>query len=222
MTELFPTLLFIAAALALVIATYRGIRRGGARFYTLEREAILRRAILTLGLAVLFFMVAIVYLLYERQQSQVALAIQAGETVEGVPTMTPTLSNLPPTATITPTIDPDLPSPTPTSRICRAVVRGTAGSGLNLREEPGGQEVETLQEESILTLMEEAPVSLNDFTWIRVRTVTLNEGWVALDFLFISDEDCLSRVQQPSCASASTPAGQLPGSEPGPRPMPTI
>ena len=76
------------------------------------------------------------------------------------------------------------------------MVRGTAGSGLNLRDTPGGTEVETLQEESILTLLEEAPIQQGGFTWVKVRTVALNEGWVALDFLFISDEECLSRVGQ--------------------------
>ena len=34
------------AGFLLAIATYQGIRRGGARFYTLEREAVLRRAML--------------------------------------------------------------------------------------------------------------------------------------------------------------------------------
>lgn len=196
MSALLPVILAISLALVMAFATYRGIRRGGARFYTLEREAVLRRAMLTLALTVLLFLGAVGFLIYERQQFQTELAVQAGETVEGVPTATPTLSSVPPTATFTPTPDPDLPTPTATVRICRAVVRGTAGSGLNLRDTPGGIEVETLQEESILTLLEEAPIQQGGFTWVKVRTVALNEGWVALDFLFISDEECLSRVGQ--------------------------
>ena len=170
MSALLPVILAISLALVMAFATYRGIRRGGARFYTLEREAVLRRAMLTLALTVLLFLGAVGFLIYERQQFQTELAVQAGETVEGVPTAT--------------------------VRICRAVVRGTAGSGLNLRDTPGGTEVETLQEESILTLLEEAPIQQGGFTWVKVRTVALNEGWVALDFLFISDEECLSRVGQ--------------------------
>ena len=196
MSALLPVILAISLALVMAFATYRGIRRGGARFYTLEREAVLRRAMLTLALTVLLFLGAVGFLIYERQQFQTELAVQAGETVEGVPTATPTLSSVPPTATFPPTPDPDLPTPTATVRICRAVVRGTAGSGLNLRDTPGGTEVETLQEESILTLLEEAPIQQGGFTWVKVRTVALNEGWVALDFLFISDEECLSRVGQ--------------------------
>ncbi len=196
MTELLPVIALTLLGLILAFFTYRAIRRGAARFYTLEREAILRRASFTLVFAVVLFLGAIGYLLWERQQTQVDLAVLAGETVEGVPTVTPTISDRPPTETPSPTPDPDRPSPTPTIPICRAVVRGTAGSGLNLRQEPNGDEVETLPEEAILTLMDEAPVENGGFTWIKVRTVTLNEGWVALDFLFISDEACLERVGQ--------------------------
>ena len=56
--HLFLTVLaFIAAAI-----TYRDIRRGGARFYTLEREAILRRASFTLMAAVLLFLLLVTVL----------------------------------------------------------------------------------------------------------------------------------------------------------------
>lgn len=196
MTELLPVIALTILALIIAFATYRGIRRGAARFYTLEREAILRRASFYLVLAVVLFLGAIAYLLWERQQTQVDLAVLSGETVEGIPTITPTISDRPPTETPSPTPDPDRPSPTATIPVCRAVVRGTAGSGLNLREEPNGEEVETLPEESILTLMDDALVENAGFTWIKVRTVTLNEGWVALEFLFISDEACLERIGQ--------------------------
>jgi hypothetical protein len=196
MRDLLPVIGLLFLALLMAISTYRGIRRGGARFYTLEREAILRRATITLALAVVFFIGAVGFLLLERQRSQVELAVQSGEEVEGVPTLTPTLSSLPPTETPTATPDPDQPTPTATPRICRGVVRGTSGSGLNLRQEPGGTEVETLQEESILTLMEDEPVISGGFTWVKVRTVTLTEGWVALEFMFISDEECLNRLQE--------------------------
>lgn len=196
MTDILPVIGLILLALIVAFSTYRGIRRGAARFYTLEREAILRRASFTLIATVVLFLGAIGYLLWERQQTQVDLAVLAGETVEGVPTLTPTISDRPPTETPTPTPDPDRPTPTATIPVCRAVVRGTAGSGLNLRQEPGGDEVETLPEESILTLLDEPPVESGGFTWIKVRTVTLNEGWVAVDFLFISDEACLERIGQ--------------------------
>ena len=51
---LLPILLF-AVALAATFLTYRNIRRGGARFYTLEREIILRRAAFTLIVAAVFY-----------------------------------------------------------------------------------------------------------------------------------------------------------------------
>ena len=50
---LLPILLF-AVALAATFLTYRNIRRGGARFYTLEREILLRRAAFTLAVAAVF------------------------------------------------------------------------------------------------------------------------------------------------------------------------
>lgn len=190
----------ILAVLALVaaIVTYRDIRRGGARFYTLEREAILRRAGFTLMASALLFLGAIGLLLYERQQASNQVAVLSGEEVEGVPTPTATLSTLPPTATPTSTPDPNAPTETPEPLVCRAVVRDTGGSGLNLREEPNGAELQVLQEEEIVTLLDdEAPVSIGGVTWVKVRTtITRTDGWAALDFLFIEREECLERVQQ--------------------------
>jgi hypothetical protein len=187
------------AILGLIIAlfTYREIRRGGARFYTLEREHILRRASRTLLLSILLFLGAISLLSYQRQQSLDQVAVLEGEEVEGVPTPTATLSTLPPTATPSPTPDPNLPTPTATPIVCRAIVRGTGGSGLNLRDAPGGAELQVLQEEEIVTLLDdEPPAQSGNATWVKVRTtITRTEGWVVLDFLFIEREECLARVQ---------------------------
>ena len=44
MSGLFLPILLFVAALVATFLTYRNIRRGGARFYTLEREIILRWA----------------------------------------------------------------------------------------------------------------------------------------------------------------------------------
>ena len=189
----------ILAALAFLAAifTYRDLRRGGARFYTLEREAILRRAGFMLMASALLFMGAIGLLLFERQQMNNQVAVLSGEEVEGVPTPTATLSTLPPTATPTATPDPDAPTATPEPLICRAVVRETGGSGLNLREQPNGTELQVLQEEEIVTLLDdEPPTDIGGTIWVKVRTtVTRTDGWVALDFLFIEREECLNRVQ---------------------------
>ncbi len=192
-----PLVLAVFAFIAALL-TYRDIRRGGARFYTLEREAILRRAGFTLIASVLLFMGAIGLLLFERQQMTDQVAVLSGEEVEGVPTPTATLSTLPPTPTPTATPDPNAPTATPEPLICRAVVRDTGGSGLNLREQPNGTELQVLQEEEIVTLLDdEAPQAIAGVTWVKVRTtVTRTDGWVALDYLFIEREECLERVQQ--------------------------
>ena len=196
MTGLFLPLLLAGLAFLAAIITYRDIRRGGARFYTLEREAILRRASFTLVASALLFLGAIGLLVYQRQEGLETLAVEAGAEVEGVPTPTATLSTLPPTVTPTPTVDPNLPTPTATPFVCRAMVNGTGGSGLNLRDAPEGAEMEVLQEEEIVTLVDEAPVQTAGTVWVKVRTtITRSEGWVARDFLLIESEACRSRVE---------------------------
>jgi hypothetical protein len=199
MQGLFLPLFLTALAFIAALITYRDIRRGGARFYTLEREAILRRASFSLMAAVLLFLGTVVLLVTRYQATVDELAVQAGEEVEGVPTPTPTLSTIPPTQTPTATPDPDLPTATPTPIVCRAIVQGTGGSGLNLRSEPGGAEVELLQEQDIVNLIAGAtPVESGGTTWVQVRTaITRTEGWVSLDFLLIEDQSCLDQVQAP-------------------------
>jgi hypothetical protein len=194
---LLPAILTFLGLVAALI-TYRDIRRGGARFYTLEREAILRRASFTLIAAALLFVGAIGLLLVQRQQNMDEMAVLSGEEPEGVPTPTATLSTLPPTATPTATPDPNLPTPTATPVICRAAVQGTGGSGLNLRDAPGGAEIQVLQEEEIVTLItDEPPVQVGGTTWVQVRTtITRTDGWVALDFLLIEREECLALIEQ--------------------------
>ncbi len=192
-----PVLLAILAFIA-AATTYRDIRRGGARFYTLEREAILRRASFTLLASALLFVGSIGLLLYDRDQTLQQLAVDAGEEIEGFPTATATLSSLPPTITPTSTIDPNEPTVTPTPMVCRAAVQGTGGSGLNLRDEPGGAEMAVLQEGEIVTLLVETPpVQTGVTTWINVRTaITRQAGWVALDFLVVEREECLDLLGQ--------------------------
>jgi hypothetical protein len=189
--------LFLAVA-GLVVAffAYRSIRRGGARFYTLEREAVLRQASFSLVGSVFLFMLAIGLLLYERQAEAIQAALEAGEQVQGQPTFTPTFSvqTQPPTSTPTPTPDPDelLPTPVPTILICRAIVQGTTGSGLVMRETPGGERLIVLLEGAIVTIITtEAPITSGQYTWIKVRAATLEEGWVATEFINISNPDCL-------------------------------
>ncbi|MDX1414554.1 MAG: serine hydrolase [Candidatus Promineifilaceae bacterium] len=68
------------------------------------------------------------------------------------------------------TATPDLP---------HAIVSGTQGIGLTVRETPGGAEVAILPEGTVLTLLEEAPIEFNGFSWHRVRTPDGDTGWAA-------------------------------------------
>ncbi|MCA9970180.1 MAG: SH3 domain-containing protein [Anaerolineales bacterium] len=184
---LIPIGLVVLALITAVVA-YRDIRRGGARFYTLEREAMLRRASRLMWLAVLLLLGAFGLLAWERQQTGALDAANAGEEIEGVATATPTpeIQQFPPTPTLTSTPDLSLPTPTVTPVICRASIEETGGSGLVLRDAPGGSEVRILPEGTIVTLLEDAPQTLNNITWRRVRVLGGDEGWVSQDFLSIA------------------------------------
>jgi hypothetical protein len=202
-----PIMLTIAALIGMVY-TYSSIRRGGARVYSLEREIILRRATSALFISTLLFLGAVGLLIYQLQNSTAdtletvepsASELEANATLEsgdtavappplGTPDTLPSGpdSNLPPltTQTPTPTIDPNLPTPTPTPIIIRAFVTGTSGSGLSMREAPGGDLIEVLPEDTFVTVVdEEAPVEQGGFTWIKIRTFSGTEGWAARQFL---------------------------------------
>jgi hypothetical protein len=192
MRDLTIPLIITVIALLAAFSAYRGIRRGGARHYTLEREALLRRASFTLIASILLFLGAIGLMTYTYQQ---LLATSDGETIETeegvVVTTTPStdtvIEDSPPTLTMTPTPDPNVPTPTATPTICRAVVDGTAGGGLTLRESPGGEEITILPDGTIVNLLETEPAQANNFTWRNVRTVAREEGWVVEEFLTIGD-----------------------------------
>lgn len=179
-------IILTAVGLILTFVTYRGIRRGGARFYTLEREALLRQATLTLFATALLFLGAIALLLMERQQLVAPEEAENGDVVEGeaAGTPAPDLNVLPPLPTETPTPDASLPTATPTPTVCRGLVEGTFDNGLTLRETPGGAEIDVLPEASLVTvLLEEGTQEANGLTWRRVRSIFGDEGWVADQFL---------------------------------------
>jgi hypothetical protein len=173
------------AGLLLAIATYQSIRRGGARFYTLEREAILRRATFTLLGSTLLLIAAVGYMASQELQSQAEA--EADNLVDGEVTVTPTpeLSVFPPTPSPSPTVDIDIPTATPTQILCRAIVEGTSGNGLTLRDAPGGADLGILPEATFVILMqEEPPQEANGLTWRKIRdNISGDEGWVAEDFL---------------------------------------
>lgn len=173
------------AGLIVALATYRGIRRGGARYYTLEREAMLRRATFTLFISVILFVAAIGFLVYQQRQALPETGAEPTVVDEGVVelTITPTLfmEQFPPTETP----EPDIPqvTETPTAVVCRAIVDGTSGNGLTLRVNPGDDEISVLPDGSVLTVLDDAPVESGGFMWRKVRVIGGEEGWVAQDFL---------------------------------------
>jgi hypothetical protein len=183
----FIPLILALGGLIAAFMTYRGIRRGGARYYTLEREAMLRRAMFTLLVSVLLFLGSIGLLIYRQQQAspdpQAEPAI--GEDGEVQATITPTVfvEQFPPTETATSSVIE--PTATATPIICRAIVEGTSGNGLTLRDVPGGEELTILPDGSVLTVLEDEAVESGGFTWRKVRLVGGDEGWVAEDFLTI-------------------------------------
>lgn len=183
-----PAFLILAGLIAAFI-TYRNIRRGGARFYTLERETVLRRALLSLAASVLFLLAAVALLFYQRQQLLTAL-LPPEDTAETTaaagtpqPQGTPFVEQFPPTATATSTT----PQPTeaPTEVLCRGVVEGTGGNGLTMRDAPQGAEIIVLPDGTLLTVLNDAPIEAGGLTWRKVRAVGGDEGWVAEDFLTV-------------------------------------
>ena len=179
---LLPVILTVVGLITAIVA-YQGMRRGGARYYTLEREALLRRAgFYHDGELCFSFLAAIGLLIYERQQNLPLEGLtdeSNGSVLESVPpsdavpiiTTTPVVEQFPPTGTPAPTADLNLPTETPTAIICRGVVEGTSGNGLTLRDAPGGIELAILPDGTILTLLEEDPEEANGFVWRKVRLI---------------------------------------------------
>jgi hypothetical protein len=81
-------------------------------------------------------------------------------------------------ATITPAVDD-----------VTGVVFGTQGIGLTLRTTPGGAEIGVLPEGTVVTVLEGEAVAANGFAWRLVRTAGGEEGWVAVEFLDMGDEE---------------------------------
>ncbi len=86
-----------------------------------------------------------------------------------------------------------LPEPTPlpmtpTPDLPHAIVSGTQGIGLTVRQTPGGAELAILPEGSVLTLLEDAPIDQGGFLWQRVRTPDGDVGWAADAYFTLWEE----------------------------------
>jgi len=186
MSGIFIPLALAFAGFAAAIAAYRDIRRGAARFYTLEREAVLRRAGFILIGSALLFSASIGMLIYGGGGGETAVSdpIAADGTTIAQPTITPTpeINQFPPLETPIPPTAAG-PSPTPTKAVCRAQVADTFGNGLTMRDAPGGEQLIILAEGDLVTILDDAPVPVNDLVWRKVRSLFGDEGWVAESFL---------------------------------------
>jgi hypothetical protein len=80
-------------------------------------------------------------------------------------------------------------APTPAADGMTAVVFGTQGIGVTLRATPDGAEIVVLPEGTVVTLLEAEAVAAGGFTWRLVRTVGGEEGWLAAEFLEMSNEE---------------------------------
>lgn len=195
-----PILLAILGAIA-AISAYRGIGRGGSRFYQLERDALLRRASFTLLASLVLFSTSVGLLVYQQGNMVVVEdVVDATVTVgaEAIVAETPSapdtvvIENAPPTLQIfaTETPNPDLPTLTPTPELKNALIVGTGESGVWLRPDPSttGEPIERLQDNSFLRVLPTEAVEADGFEWLNVRTIGGQEGWVAAIFVEIVDE----------------------------------
>ncbi len=194
---LIPILLAIGGCITAFMA-YKGIQRGGARFFQLERDGMLRRASFTQLASLVLFVASIGLLLYQQnqlraelEQDQEALAENSAENIAiadatlAAPEVI--IDSQPPTIVIEPdpTDDPDQPTPTPTPELRRAEISNTGASGAYLRgsASTSGEELQILDEGSLVTLVDEDVVDADGYKWVKVRTLGGDEGWVAEIYL---------------------------------------
>ncbi len=75
------------------------------------------------------------------------------------------------------------PTPAPTPIWPQAIVFGTQGIGLTLRNTPGGVEITILPEGTVVSLLPDATQDQGGISWRKIRTPQGEEGWVGNDFL---------------------------------------
>ncbi len=80
---------------------------------------------------------------------------------------------------------PEMPTPVGPP----AIVTGTAGAGLTLRDAPGGRELQVLPEGTVVTLLPDSPAVAGNFTWRRIMTGSGAVGWVGEAFLLLGEEE---------------------------------
>ena len=87
-----------------------------------------------------------------------------------------------------PTIQ-DTPTPMPTPDLPQAIVFGTNGIGLTLRDVPSGNELAILPEGTIVSLLDTPVQEQGGLTWQKIRTQQGKEGWVGELFLTTANNE---------------------------------
>lgn len=104
-----------------------------------------------------------------------ALTDENGDALEGVALVeTP----IPPTETPTATPEPS-PTPSPTPQV---VFVNSPVVGLYMRDEPGGEILVLLEDQTPLVIQGES-VSLDEIEWVEIATFDGQRGWVSRSFL---------------------------------------
>ena len=110
----------------------------------------------------------------------------AGIALEPTPTATRTLR---PTSTMAPEKRETLmatiiPTPTALPPMAKAVVTNAGQFGLRLRDGPGGNQIDFLQDGTVLELFPEPQVKTDDgITWQKVRDPQGRVGWVSVEYI---------------------------------------
>lgn len=197
-----PIILAVVGIFAGLMAQ-RGIRRGGARYYALERDAMLRRASLTLMASIFFFVASVGWLVYNQRATEQA-AVEEESAEATVQALVETQTAAQPVQTdgdaptpvvvqdFPPTPEPaepteSVPTDTPEPPLRAGLIEGTAGSGVYMREGPGTEyaDILILNDGDFIELLEEEPVEANGYTWLKVRDIAFQEGWVADIFVAV-------------------------------------
>jgi hypothetical protein len=110
---------------------------------------------------------------------------------------TPTVSLLTPTSALSPTntvvlpvgTPAETPPPTEIGAGAMVVVQGTAGAGLNLRDQATtfAKVVANAREGTVLIVLE-GPKEADNYTWWKLRTPDGKEGWGAATWLVLKTE----------------------------------
>ena len=157
-------------------------RTGRGALFNTERQVAYERAkrsrysAVALGIASIFL-----FALYFLTSGSTGIALE--------PTPTPTRTPRP-TVTLAPEKRETLiatlaaPTPTPTAPTAKAVVTNAGTYGLRIRESPGGNTIDYLQDGIVLDLIPEPQVKTNDgITWQKVRDPQGRVGWVSTEYI---------------------------------------